>query len=131
MTDLWRRALTFDHRAADEMRRIRNARGVVPGATEQIPTVHGPERTHRRRTVRCDEMTVTEQLTLCLLAPVRANLERMRRAKPVAPSGAGMSDRDLKHRQIEGFQIEFIAAEHSRLRDAVEPGFDEFLVQVR
>ena len=78
--------------------------------------------------MRRDEVPVTEQLDLRLLAPVRRHLEGMRGRQAETPSDRRMAARDLQHDAIERCEIELIAAEHFRLADAIEPGRDELLV---
>jgi hypothetical protein len=120
------------HDVADEMRGVRNARAVVPGAADQEAAFHPLAGAGRaRRAVRHDDVPIpAEQLDLRLLRPVRCDECTVRCSQRQAPADAGIAAGDLHHRLVERGIVELVAAEAPGVQGAVEAGLDELLLQL-
>src|ERR1700683_3465510 len=113
------------------MRRVGNARAIIPFAGERITAFDGGQGPHRRHAMRSGKMSIgPEEVSLAPFGPVRRDQKWMRGAKRQAPSRRRMAVSDFEHRPVKGRNVEFITAEHAWLYRAVETGFDECFVQL-
>ncbi len=71
-----------------------------------------------------------EDVLLCLLAPVRGELETVCTGEARLPAGRGTTPRERDHDSVVGRQIELVAAEAARHENAVEARAPELLVRL-
>ena len=126
-------AIFLEQHIADEMRGVGNARAIIPGAVDDIAAVNALACAGRDPdAMRRAKIPIgAEQFELRALWPMRRDQRAMGGRKRETPAHARIAARDFQHDAVERHIIEFIAAEHLRLQDAVKAGVAKFPVHLR